>query len=544
MCTHHDSTPRPAAAQRHGQALEHGEAHHRDHDRLSRRDFLWSLGLAASGSVMMGGLPVRALAQPARHPLASAETDRILVLVQLDGGNDGLNTLVPITNDTYYRLRPNIGIAPADTLALSSDLGFNPAMAPLHRRFQDGGMGIVQGVGYPDPDFSHFRATDIWLSGSDGAAVKDSGWAGRYLFQEYPDYAEAPPERPLGVQIGGTSMLFQANQLNLGMSISGVDTFQRLAESGTVFQTEGLGTTQQAAELAFVRRIANDAYRYAGAIYEAAQRGRNQATAYDPESELANHLSIVARLIHGRLGSRIYHVSLVGFDTHSGQIERHPALLSELSSAIHSFLEDLEGGGRAQDVLVMTFSEFGRTIWENGSSGTDHGTAAPLFLFGGGVEGGLYGSLPDLDNPTVEGDLQFGIDFRAVYATVLQQWFGVDAGDVQAVMGQDFEVLPVLGGIPTTTERETAPRHVSLDGNYPNPFRHATTIRFTLRRTARLQLDVFDVQGRRVRALQRGILSAGTHAYPWEASDLPSGTYFARLTTDGHTLTHPLALVR
>ncbi|GAB5519579.1 MAG: hypothetical protein RhofKO_18300 [Rhodothermales bacterium] len=544
MCDHHDSASPKEHTLRHGQALEHGEAHSQDHHRLSRRDFLWSMGLAASGSVMMGGLPVRALAQPALHPLASANTDRVLVLVQLDGGNDGLNTLVPITNDTYYRRRPNLAIQPRDTLGLNGDLGFNPAMAPLHRRYQEGGMGIIQNVGYPDPDFSHFRSTDIWLSGGEGTAVEESGWAGRYLFSESPNYAEAPPERPLGVQIGGTSMLFQTDQLNLGMSISGIELFERLAESGTVFQTEGLGGTAHAAELAFVRRVANDAYRYAGAIYNAAQQGTNHATTYDSDSELANHLSIVARLIHGGLGSRIYHVSLGGFDTHSEQTDAHPNLLAELSGAVDSFLADMEGGGRKQDVLVMTFSEFGRTIWENGSSGTDHGTSAPLFFFGGSVEGGLYGPLPDLDNVTDEGDMQFGVDFRSVYATVLKQWFGLPAQEVQAVMGQAFEVLPVLGGVPTAIENDALPLHIALDGNYPNPFRHATTIRFTLRRAARVQLEVFDVQGRRVQAVFRGTLPAGTHTRPFEAANMPSGTYLARLTADGQTLTHPLSIVR
>ncbi|MCH8959749.1 MAG: DUF1501 domain-containing protein [Bacteroidetes bacterium] len=528
-----------------GSRLEHGEAHTEDHLLWSRRTFLSTMGLAGMGSVfMLGHSPVKAFGlTPLLAPLGGLETDRVLVLIQLDGGNDGLNTIVPITNDIYYRSRPTLAIPANQTIRLSDTLGMHPSMADVEALYGDGQMAIVQNVGYDNPDQSHFRSMDIWMSGSDAEDYDATGWAGRALEAMTPDFGQNPPQQPLGVQLGGSSMLFQGRMNDVGMTLSNPEVFERLAETGQFYNVANLPATTYGDEMLYIRQISNSAFRYAGALQQAAQAGQNRVEY--PEGFLAENLSSVARLIKGQLGTRIYVVSLFGFDTHAEQVPSHPMLLQELTASVKAFIQDLEADNQMEDVLVMTFSEFGRTIWENGSGGTDHSTSAPLFLFGPGAKGGLYGAPPDLQNINEVGDPVYDIDFRSVYATVLQDWFGIDSATVSAVLGRSFSTLPFINA-PTNTATEAAPipEAFALHQNYPNPFNPQTTIPYTLLQSESVRIRVYDVRGRLLSTLVDQVQPAGQHAVTFEANRLPSGVYFYRLETPAGVQTKEMTLVR
>lgn len=531
---------------RFGSCLAHGHAHTADHVWWSRRSFLQRLGMATGGLFFLGSTPVRAYGRsPWLDRLRALETNRVLVLIQLSGGNDGLNTLVPVENDLYYNARPTLAINKSTTLSLASGLGLHPSMAPLMDRYQQGHMAILQNVGYESPDLSHFRSTDIWVSGSDAATLETTGWVGRYLHETAPTFSESPPTTPLAVQLGGGSpMLLQGPSANMGMSILSVELFERLAETGLLYNAANVPLTPYGTEMQFVREVANDTFTYASAVQEAAERGPNSVP-YPTNNALARDLAVVAQLIKGRLGARLYAVSLGGFDTHANQANTHSALLNALATAVQAFLDDLAASGMGQEVLVMTFSEFGRRVQQNGTDGTDHGTAAPLFLFGEGLNGGLYGSAPDLTNLDNTGNLKFETDFRAVYFTLMKDWFGMDPGLATEVLGTSFTPLPFVAQ-PTSVGSEEPPVPVSfrLHQNYPNPFNPETTISYQLHRTLHVRLEVFDAQGRLVQTLLDEPQVAGLHAEPFFAGTLPSGPYFYRLTTPDGTMTRQMVLVK
>ena len=547
MCT---QSSKPKRRPRHGYRLEHGKAHSRDHALWSRRDFLAGLGLSVAGAITLGGTPVRAFAGSSlMDQLNALETDRVLVLIQLSGGNDGLNTVIPYENDTYYQRRPSVAIAKAEAQLrpLGQDLGMHPSMDVLESYFSEGDMAVLQNVGYPDPDLSHFRSTDIWLSGSDSESLVQTGWLGRHFDQLYPNFEDERPEYPLAVQIGGvSSLMLQGPSTNMGMSLVSEEFFERLAEDGSLYNLNGLPTTAFGDEMAYVRSVANDSFIYAGAVQQASQQGANTAD-YPQGNPLANSLSIVARLIKGQLGARIYHVTLGGFDTHANQLGAHANLLNNLSNGINAFMRDITEGGMQENVVVMTFSEFGRRVGQNGSFGTDHGTAAPLFLVGKGIKGGLIGNAPDLDDLDGAGNMKHEIDFRTVYATILQNWFGMEQPVVEDVLlGYNYTPLDVIESPaePVSTETPKGIGVFTLEQNYPNPFSESTHISFTIDQTSKVRLQVFDITGREVQMLMNRTLAPGKHAIEFHGGDLPSGIYIVRLITPNGVMSKKMMKVK
>ncbi len=532
---------------RHGSCLAHGEAHSTDHASWSRRDFLTSLGLTTGGVFAISGLPVTAYGRnPILQALGQIETDRILVLIQLNGGNDGLNTVVQVEDDLYYNARPGISIPKLDTIPISTELGLHPSLGPLESFYGNGDMAVLQSVGYPSPNLSHFRSTDIWVSASDSETVLNTGWAGRYLDVEFPDFGEQPPEFPLAVQIGGvSSMMFQGPSANMGMSLSSVALFSQIAETGLVYDTAGVPPTTYGSEMSFVRAVANDSFQYAEAVQAAAAAGPNSVE-YPSGNSLASNLAVIAQLIKGGLGSRIYVASLGSFDTHANQAGQHATLLRYIAESVSTFYADLQADGLQERVMTMTFSEFGRRVNQNGSAGTDHGTAAPLFVFGAGVEGGLFGSIPDLSDLDLNGNLKHSIDFRSVYATVLSDWFGLSAADTAGVLSGDFERIGFVTdpATPTANEPEPLPASFVLRQNYPNPFNPTTMITYTLTEASHVRLQVFDMQGRRVQILVDQRKAPGAYTMPFDAGNLPSGVYIYRLDTDKGSEARKMALVR
>lgn len=423
-----------------GVRLEDGEAHAHDHSSWSRRDFL-SLGFtAAVGAMTVGGLPLRALGQSSMlSTLADQRSDRILLLLQLNGGNDGLNTIVPFRNDIYHSSRPKLAVK--DSIPISDDLGFHQSFARLERPFAEGHMGIIHGVGYPDSKLSHFSGTDIWMTGGDSGHIPDDGWAGRFL-----DSVQAGRmlPYPMAIQLGdGAPLLFQGPSAQMAMSIQSMELFQRLATTGQLYDTSSLPATELGEVVAFMRSVSNNMIFYAESVKDAYGGGSNTVE-YPAGNLLAEQMAAIARLIRGGLGTQIYHVTLGGFDTHAAQADMHANLLEQVAGAMGSFFDDLATDGLDERVLGMTFSEFGRRVKENSSAGTDHGTAAPLFLFGPAVAGGFHGTAPDLSDVDEGGNLRFETDYRSVYSTVLQRWFGFAPDEVAAVMGRDYPVLEVL----------------------------------------------------------------------------------------------------
>ena len=520
-------------ASRKGGRLEDGHAHTADHEQWTRRAFLRTLGFGTAASTfMLGGTPMSAIGSSAMlAPLLGVESDRVLILVQLDGGNDGLNTVVPITNDVYYRSRPNLALQPNQTIRLNDSLGLNTELRPWQSYFNAGQLGIVQGVGYNNPNLSHFRSTDIWMAGYESDVNERSGWTGRFLEQITPDFLSNPPVDPLAVQMGGTSFLFKGRNNDLGMSISSTELFERFASGSGAYSLDGVPTTRAGQEMQFIRQIVNNSFRYASSIQNASESTTNSVSY--PESDFAENLANVARLIKGGLNTKVYMVSLGGFDTHSDQAGLHEYLLMDLATAVDAFMQDLAASGMQDRALVMTFSEFGRTIWENGSAGTDHSTAAPMFLMGSGANGGIYGAMQDLQNTDANGDPYFTVDFRSVYASVLQGWFCLEPSDIQAVFGTSLDTLPLIqGSASVSTQDPSSVATFSLDGNYPNPFRGSTRIKFTLGRSSHVHLEVFDVQGRRLQTVLDQTMPSGSHETVFDASRLPGGTYYYRLRTD------------
>ena len=390
--------------------------HDQEHLMWNRRSFIQALGLAGGGSMMLGSQVVSASkASPLSVALTESENDNILVIIRLEGGNDGLNTIVPIYDyASYANLRPTIKHEQSDLLNLNADFAIPNFMGDLESVWGDGNMKIVHGVGYPDQNLSHFRSTDIWASTAD-TYEEPTGWWGRYFEDLYPDYLINPPEIPPAVQVGNIgNLIFEGDSNNYAFTVANIEQLQNVAENGTLHDVLDIPDCVYGDKLLFMRATANTTFIYAGTIHDAYLSATNNAN-YG-EGDLAQQLAAVARLIKGGLGTKVYMVSLGSFDTHANQPDQHQELLQDLSSSIKAFYEDLATTGMDDKVLGMTISEFGRRPYENGSDGTDHGAASPVMLFGAGLNGsGFVGEHPDLNEWDSHDNLIPTNDFRDVY---------------------------------------------------------------------------------------------------------------------------------
>ena len=467
--------------------------------------------------------------------LPVTETDHVFVIIQLNGGNDGLNMVVPIENfNNYVNARSNIYIPEKSLLPLNGKVGLHPSMTGLQSLYNKGQLKVVQSVGYPQPSFSHFRATDIWMSASDSSTTVNSGWAGRYLNYEYPNFPNGYPNAtmtdPLAIQIGSaTSLTLQGPAVSMGMSISNTSNFYNLV-NGT---QDPAPNTPAGKELTFVRMVAQQTQQYATVI-KAAAANTVQQVSYPIKNSLGDQLKIVARLIRGGLKTRIYMVNYGGFDTHSAQVDsvdntkgNHANLLMNVSDAIKAFQDDLKFLGVEERVVGMTFSEFGRRIKSNGSDGTDHGSAAPLFVFGKSVIGGVLGDTPVIPaNPTVNDNIPFQYDFRSVYSTILANWLCVNDLDLQQIMLKNFQILPLVN--PGGCRKAVNLSGDVLISNYPNPFVTSTVITFTTAGGHTL-IQIMDTMGRVITNLTDKEYTAGTYTVVLDGSSLAAGVYYARL---------------
>lgn len=402
---------------------------------LTRRDFL-TRSLAGSTILATGATLPGFLARTARASAGFGPGhERILVVVEMNGGNDGLNTVVPYRADDYYRARPTIALPRTDVLPLDDHLALHPAMRPLARLHERGWLAVCENVGYPNPDRSHFRSMDIWQSATPCPEEVRTGWLGRAADRL------AEPDTPYALHLDATALPAALRTTRRAVpSIEAIDAFRLDGDADAIEAIARTGHADANADLQFVRRTAVSSCRQARRL--AALGTDAEAAARYPAHGLANRLAQIARLIGAEFGPRVYYTSMGGFDTHARQLPTHAALLTELASSIGAFFDDLEARRLHERVVVMTFSEFGRRVDENGSQGTDHGAAAPMFLAGPGVQSGIVGGLPDLGD-LGRGDLKHRVDFRSVYASVLDDWLGIPS---RTILGAPFPGLPLLRG--------------------------------------------------------------------------------------------------
>lgn len=397
-----------------------------------------SLGVAVLGGTLPAAFMQAAFAAETPALGSTIDPGNALVIVQMGGGNDGLNTVIPWSDDTYHRLRPTIALDAKSILRIDDRIGFNPALAGLNELYAQGHVALLQGVGYPNPNLSHFEATQIWETAAPDRP-QQYGWIGRYLDRRYPAGTK-PPSPFETVALGDTlpAALLAAHVDIPAIGALGAfayNTGRDLASkqsAGTLYDGTGAGASPY---LQLVAETARDAY-HGGDQLRAKIAGYTPAVTY-PTDGFAQQLKLAAQLIGTNSGTKIVFVSIGSFDTHVGQRAQQDRLLGYLGNGLAAFYRDLAAHGNDKRVLALMFSEFGRRVEQNASNGTDHGTAMPVFAVGGGVRGGIYGehpSLTDLDH----GNLKFATDFRAVYATVIERWLGRSAADV---LGGSFAPL-------------------------------------------------------------------------------------------------------
>ncbi len=356
---------------------------------------------------------------------------KILVVIQLSGGNDGLNTVVPFRNDDYYSLRPTIGIAEADVLKLTDSLGFHPALSGLKDIYDQGFLTIINNVGYPNPDRSHFRSMDIWHSGSSSSEFWYSGWLGRYLD------AQCNNGKPVHavLEIDDTLSLAVKGENKNALGVTSPKMLYDSVKNLDVVTNTNTGN----ANLDFLYKTLADTKSSAQYLYD-------QSTIYNskqsyPNSELGKHLKTIAELVVSGCETSVYYCEHTGFDTHFSQLGKQNNLLGQYSEAVTAFVQDLKDNGKMNDVVIMTFSEFGRRVEQNASGGTDHGTANNVFIINGALtKPGVYNETPDLKNLD-QGDLIYKIDFRNIYSTILRKVLKVDDA---SILRRSFDPLDFI----------------------------------------------------------------------------------------------------
>lgn len=391
---------------------------------ISRRRFLQNSALVSLSPWIPAFLPTTLKA-------AEAQKDgRLLVVIQLDGGNDGLNTVIPFSDENYGKNRPELRIADKNIIKLNDSIGLHPGMKAAADLYHDGRFSIVQGVGYPNPNRSHFESMAIWHQAWAETRERNDGWLGRAVMT-IPRRDTAVPD---SVFVGNDAV-----PLALRGRRANAVSLERESDLQLLRPVPSASSPSSGDDLrAFITRTQDSSFQAARQFDQSA--GSKGDTASYPGTGLAKRLQLVSRLIKMGGGTRVFYTSQSGYDTHAGQANSHRVLLNEFSGALSAFLDDLKASQLADRVMVLAFSEFGRRVSENGSAGTDHGAAGPVFVAGSPVRPGLVGdhpSLSDLD----QGDLKMSIDFRSVYATILSDWLGIDA---TPILGKVFNTVPLV----------------------------------------------------------------------------------------------------
>jgi len=511
---------------------------------MKRRDFLKNVGMitgAGAVSLTIGGIPMKAFAKPFMN--IQSTNGKILVLIQLKGGNDGLNTVIPLDQYSLYASnRPNIKLEETAVIKLNNATALHPSLQQFQTLFNEGKLSLIQNVGYASPNRSHFRATDIWLSASDSTQFLYDGWVARYLLKSFPTFPNTPPVHPMGIQLNSVpSGIFDSDYGGLALSFNDPNAFYTLV-NGLTADTDPSPATIAGNELKFLKEVASLSLQYAGVIKEKADKG-NPTSTY-PTSRLGPQLKIVADLILGGLETPVYLTQLDGFDTHSNQLTAHQTLFQNLSDSVMAFQRDMEKAGLADKIVIMTFSEFGRRVKENASLGTDHGAANPMFVIGKNVNGGIIGTNANLSSLDSNSDIKFVYDYRQLYASVLRDHFGMTSTQTKDILLKDFTLLPIFKPATDIQDNDFVPTEFSLAQNYPNPFNPVTTIQYQLSEFGSVTLKVYDVLGNEIATLVDQSQYAGKYQVRFDGSRLASGTYIYTLNANNITQTKKMLLVK
>lgn len=529
---------------RKGARLQDGMLHAQDH---SRRSFLRNLGIVGTSGFLLNKLPVSATGMsPFMAALTTGNDERVLVMIRLKGGNDGLNTFVPVHDyGTYAQVRPDIHLPQNELVDFTPTLQGHPRLTPLKSLWNAGRMRVVQNVGYGDQNLSHFRSSDIWATSvsEDNATA---GVFGSYLDGLYPDFLTNPPVTPPAIQIGGPgNLLFNnANNFNYAISTENPTQLYNIARDGQLYDVEAVPDCTYGEQLGYVRAVANTTFRYAGVLADTFEAGTN--TSEYANDRLGDQLALVARLLRGGLKTRLFVVEIDGFDTHANQPDHHTRLMDSLATNTKAFFDDLGAGDIAERVLAFTFSEFGRRVFQNGSVGTDHGTSAPMMLFGPGLNGnGVTGGLPDLTDLDDGFNMKHRVDFRSVYATVLSNWLCIDGSLVDSLLGATYDRIDTLGlacegavGVRNPRAESLSLRAYLSGGE--------VVLEYDLPTAANVGVHFFDVAGRKLSSPVRGQRSGGANVerLPLSGIGWASGVYVVSLEVNGKMHSRKLSLFR
>lgn len=539
---------------------------------MKRRQFIRNVAYGSAAGMTLGGVPMNLLAagSPLARLAADSVNDKVLVFIQLHGGNDGLNTLIPISQyDDYYNLRPNIAIKHTGTRSylnvdesvdLNAQVGLHPDMLAFKEMYDQGKVAVIQNVGYPDMNLSHFRGRDVVFMGGDESEHNQyqSGWMGRYLNNIYPGYPDAFPnetmEDPLGIELSGAlSLAFhRENGIPIGLNIGSPDQFYELINSVGVDPPIAFPDSHAGDELRYIMEFEKKSNEYADRLKEVYDAGSNSTVEY-PESYpyaspirangLSSQLRLIARLISGGIKTKIFLCRIGGFDTHGEQVDEydpslgtHAALLYNMSGAVKAFYDDLNQLGIEEKVLSLTFTEFGRRAKSNDSYGTDHGTATPVFVFGTQLNNGIYGVNPSLKAEDLHNyNLVYNIDYRQIYTSVIQDWF---EGDDQALIDTGFSDwvdtrLPIVS--VTGTQDYIPGKNPTSLYLYPNPVDDLLYIRYNLEIRGAVSLHVVDGSGRKLKSVREdGVFGPNTTSL--DVSELKEGMYHLQMIHRGERM--------
>jgi uncharacterized protein (DUF1501 family) len=394
---------------------------------IKRKEFI-QVGSLATASLMLPKF-LKAFEGKAMVPPGN----KVVVILQLSGGNDGLNTVIPVRNDLYYKARPKLGIEKTKALLITDEVGLHPALIGFRELYDDGNLGIMNSVGYPNPDRSHFRSMDIWQTGSESTQYFTTGWVGRYLDAQC-NGCDKPTQ---AIEIDDVLSLAMKGQNINGMAVK--DPRRLYGTANEKFFRDVLKNHKdEPGEQPVDYLYKTMAETLSSADYIFQQSKLHPTNAEYPKTDLGNSMKTIASLIFSDINTKVYYVSLGSFDTHINQDAQQQRLFTEMNDAVKVFVKDLKDNNRFNDVMLFTFSEFGRRVEQNASAGTDHGTANNMFLISGGLkQKGLINPIPDLTDLD-EGDLKYKVDFKNVYATVLNKWLNADD---QNILGKKFDYL-------------------------------------------------------------------------------------------------------
>lgn len=566
---------------------------------MKRRNFIKNLSAAAAVPLAINGVPIKVMANktPMERLVAQSNNDKVLIILQMHGGNDGINTFVPIEQyDQYYSRRANIALPYKSgrrsiieldtTLPLADQVGLHPDLTDMKRMYDRGSMSIIQGVSYPKNNGSHFRGRDIWFMGGGPDDYFSSGWIGRFLSKEYEpliypdDFPNEEMKDPLALEMGNdVSLLFhQGDNIPVSLSLNSspgnlanlIDQLEGYTDEGVDprgLPPEFLTGSRYAKEMNWILGLEDKSEIYVKRLLEVYNNASATTVDY-PEvypfatrsrNPLSNQLQLVARLLDGGgpgqgVKTKVFLVRIGGFDTHAEQVQAgdptigsHSALLYHISTAMQAFQKDLANRGIEDKVLTMTMSEFGRRVASNGSYGTDHGTGGPVMLFGRNVKPGVFGTNPDMTKNNV--DLQY--DYRQIYANILKDWMGVDESVITndilfknfingtGADGEVYEPMELTRSIVSGTG-DFVSKRFRLESLYPNPAHDLVNIKFRINANDEVSVNLLNVEGKLIRQIVKKQFIAGEHTIQLNLEDVSAGFYNISLKSSNLNATKKL----